>query len=743
MQNTILHNILRTLCFMSAVLVYGATASAYADTNWPFCHPSDRGYPSYLPLDPRIDNETQQTQLHADELEGRQQDQYKLRGNVIIWRGNQWMEADEATYHVETEHAELSGNIRLGNLNLSARGQGGQFNLANEQGSIKDAEYFLFEQHGRGTADIITFESTHFTKLKKATYTTCDEDRDDWYIHARYVSLNKKTGIGTAAPVYISFYDVPIIFSPYLSFPIDDKRKSGFLFPSFGRSSESGTEISAPYYLNLAPNYDATITPTFMSRRGIMLANEFRYLTDNSQGTIQADYLENDEVYNDDRSLYAITHHGRPAENWSTHLDLKYVSDQDYLGDFDNSLDTATTTHLKEQAKLKYTGEQSHATFLLQGYQTLDKSIPEASRPYRRLPQITFNHWNNLWQENLHAEIDGEYVYFDRTDRLLAHRLDLTPSISLPFERQAGFITPKISLRHTHYQLDDTQPEQKDTHTRTLSQATVDMGIFLERDVNLFDHSYTQTLEPRVYYVHTPYEDQNEIPTFDTGLSTFSHSFLFLEERFSGADRVGDAQHVSVALTSRLLDKSKGVERLKGSIGQIFYLKDRNVGLRGDVKETVSQSDIVAEGSARLGQHWSSRAELTWNHQNDEIDKGSFRVTYDAGTKRYISSSYFWNRSGLSEQTDLAISWPLSARWHFVGRHLFAHRQTRTMEAIAGLEYNSCCWGVSLLHRRFQLAESDEPNESIMLQLHLKGLASIGNPIENTINENILGRPSK
>ena len=745
MQNKTLHNKFTILPFICLTLALVATNAVYADTNltdWPFCHPAQRNYPNYLQPDSTLDNETQVTHLHADKLAGHLDEQYTLHGNVVIWRGNQWMEADEAIYDITTEQAELSGDIRLGNLNLSAHGIHGKFDLAKNQGSIENATYYLFEQHGRGTADLITFESPTFTRLKKAAYTTCDEEHNDWYIHARYVSLNKETGIGTAAPVYITFYNVPILFSPYLSFPIDDRRKSGFLFPSFGRSSESGSEIAVPYYLNLAPNYDATITPIYMSRRGILLDNEFRYLTEKSDGYIQASYLANDEVYNDDRSLYAITHRGRPAQNWYTLLDAKYVSDQDYLEDFDNNLNSATTTHLEEKAEVAYTNERTHAKLLLQGYQTLDKTIPEAQRPYRRLPQITFNHWDTSWQDQLQTEIDGEYVYFDRTDRLIAHRLDLTPSISLPFERQAGFITPKLSLRHTQYELDDTEPNQQKSFNRTLSKASIDMGIFLEREFKLFDKEYVQTLEPRAYYRYTPYKDQRQLPSFDTGLNTFGYSYLFLEERFSGADRVGDAQQVSIALTSRLLDGEKGIERLRGSIGQIFYIKDRRVGLSGNTQETASQSDIVAEGSARLGQYWSSRAELIWNHQNDEIDKGSFSLTYDAGTKRYISSSYFWTRSGLSEQTNIAISWPLSARWHFVGRHLFAHRQTRTMEAIAGLEYTSCCWGISLLHRRHQYAESDEHNESLMLQLHLKGLASIGNPIENIINENILGQPS-
>ena len=742
-----LHNNIAMLNALFSVFVFAVMNPAYAAdslADWPFCHPVDRSYPSYINLDPTINNDTQPTQILADETEGQQGGNYTFNGNVTLWRGNQWMEGDKAVYNATTEHATMSGDIRLGNLNLSAHGQNGTFNLAENQGRIEDATYYLFEQHGRGTADVITFENPEFTKLKKARYTTCDEERNDWYIHARYVSLNKATGIGTAAPVYITFYHVPILFSPYLSFPIDDRRKSGFLFPSFGRSTESGSEIAAPYYLNLAPNYDATITPIFMSRRGVMFDSEFRYLTETSSGEIQATYLSNDEVYDKDRSLYAIQHRGQPSEHWSTSLEAKYVSDQDYLDDFGNNINISSETHLKQHAELRYAAGHTSATFLLQGYQTLDKEIPEAQRPYRRLPQITFNHWESLWQDKFNAEIDAEYVHFDRTDRLIAHRLDTTPSLSLPLEHEAGFFNPKISVRHTQYELDDTSPGQASSHARTIPRASIDTGIFLERNTQLFGSDYTQTLEPRLFYTHTPYEEQSEIPRFDTGLSTFSNSYLFLEDRFNGADRVGDTEHITVSLTSRFIDNDDGTERLRGSVGQIFYLKNRRVGLGGDQLDEVSQSDIVAEATAQVAKHLSSRAEFIWNHQEDEIDKGSFRLTYNAGPKRYLSANYYWNRSASkSEQTDVAISWPLSARWHFVGRHLFAHRQTRTMEAIAGLEYNSCCWGLSILHRRHQLAETDDHKESIMVQLHLKGLASIGNPIENTINENILGQSTQ
>ena len=734
---------IQALTFIALFLLLIAHAAATeALSDWPFCHQTNnRSLPSYVSHAPKLDNDQQRTHLHADQAESIQDKHYHLQGNVQIWRGNQWMEADEAFYQVETEETTLTGDIRLGNLNLSANGQGGIFNFARNQGEIKDAEYFLFEQHGRGDADIVTFESETFTKLKKARYTTCDEDSNDWYIHARYVTLNRETGIGTAAPVYITFYKVPILFSPYLSFPIDDRRKSGFLFPSFGRSSESGTEISAPYYLNLAPNYDATITPKFMSRRGIMLDTQFRYLFAKGEGEIQATYLDYDEVYNAERSLYSLNHRSRFNPHWHGLIDIKYASDEDYLDDFGDSLSTSTETHLQETAELNYIKGHTQASLLLQGYQTLDKTIPEASRPYRRLPQITFSHWAPIWDNRLSTDILGEYVYFDRTDRLTGHRIDLSPSIKLPYHRQAGFFEPKITLRHTEYQLNYEGKSNTDENlSRTLMRTSIDTGIFLERKLSLFDRKYKQTLEPRLFYTHTPYKDQSEIPVFDTGLSTFSHSFLFQEDRFSGADRVGDTEQVTVSITSRLFDSSNGHEIFKGSIGQIFYLQNRKVGLAGDSLDTSSQSDIVAEATTRLTRHLTGTVEGTWNHKTDEIDKGSARLTYDAGTKRYLRASYFWDRASVAEQTDLAISWPIHSRWQLIGRHLFAHRETRTIEAVAGLEYTSCCWSARLLHRRYQLTEEDNSNESIMLQLELKGLASIGNPIEDIIAESVLGQ---
>lgn len=708
---------------------------------WPFCHRTTQNAPDYLRYDPTISDEQQRTHLEADSADKLAADHFQLSGEVKIWRGQQWIEAHEALYNSTRDEAEVTGRVRLGNLNLSAQGENGKFNLAHNQGRIDNAQYSLFAQHARGQADEITFESLDLTRLRNARYTTCDEGSSDWYINAHHVTLDRAEGFGTAQPVYITFFRVPILFSPYLSFPIDDRRKTGFLAPTFGNSTRSGDEFSWAYYLNLAPNYDGTINPHFMSRRGTMLETEWRYLFEKNQGNLRVDYLSEDKAYGSDRSLYALTHTSRPARDWYGTLDFQYVSDGDYLEDFGNSLHASTTSHLDERAQLSYIANHTEASVLLHGYQTVDKEIPEAQRPYRRLPQLTFNHWTPLWNERLQAELLSEYVYFDRTDRITGQRGDATPSLSLPLSNEAMFLTPKVSARLTEYQLED-EPNDKDlSYSRSLPLTSIDGGIILERDTHLFGKGYTQTLEPRVFYVNAPYKDQENIPIFDTAPSTFSYSQLFLEDRFVGADRVGDTEQVSLSLTSRLYSHNSGLETLSGGIGQIFYLRDRRVTLGQDQRDQANQSDIIGEANARLDQRWRGRLEAIWNHETDVVDKGSARLSYSDGPKRYLATTYYWDRADINEQTDVALIWPVSARWQLVGRHLFAHRETRTIEALAGLEYSSCCWSLSILHRSYQYAPDDKRNESIMLQLHLKGLASLGSPIEDIIRENILGKP--
>jgi len=741
-----------------AMLLFCITSISYAIENIQFkefllepeiddasawCHQASPPLPSYLDLS--IPQQRTATKLQANHSESIMEQQHKLYGNVAIWRGHQWLEADQAIYDQTNGTATAFGNVELGDLNLSTLSSMATYNFNTETGQVDQAEFSIRQKNGRGRADTIVLEGQSYARLFEASYTTCDKGRNDWALHSKSVRLYRDKGYGVAAPVYMTLYHIPIFFSPYLSFPLNDERKSGFLPPSFGSSSNSGNTLSTPYYINISPNYDATITPTSMTDRGIQIKGEFRYLLEHSRGVIEASILQSDNIYGADRAQYSLLHEGVHGPNWRSTLNLGYVSDKDYLSDFGNSLNTVTATHIEQSLLLSYAKANINADVRLQDYQTIDKSIAEIDEPFRRLPQITLS-----TQTGYHPlytlSFQSEFVRFDHKIKTSTNRIDLTPEFKFTFERPAGFFRPSLLLRQTNYYFDGgnaLNAETKNEINRTIPVATIDSGVFLEREfVTRSGTAMMQTLEPRLFYVNVPFKDQTDIPIFDSSETIFDFSQLHLWNRFTGVDRVGDTNQLSASLTTRFINNETGSEMLSAEIGQIFYMRDRRVALSGNNRQTISQSDIVGRLTARFGEYWSARSDLTWNHIEDRIDKGAFHFGFKAGKKRIVNAAYLWTRGETStEQTDFSAILPIANRWHMIARRLYAHRANRSLETLVGLEYNSCCWALRLLSRRYYDAGAADQKvkNSFMLQLEFKGLTSVGNPIEEIISAGIPG----
>ncbi len=741
-----------------AMLLFCITSISYAIENIQFkefilepeiddssawCSQASPPLPSYLDLG--IPQERAATKLRANRSESIMQQQHKLYGNVAIWRGSQWLEADQAIYDQTNGTATAFGNVELGDLNLSTLSPMATYNFNTETGQVDHAEFSMRQKNGRGRADTIVLEGQNYARLFEASYTTCDKGRNDWALHSKSVRLYRDKGYGVAAPVYMTLYHVPIFFSPYLSFPLNDERKSGFLPPSFGSRSNSGNILSLPYYINIAPNYDATITPTSMTERGIQIKGEFRYLFERSRGVIEASILQSDNVYGGDRAQYSLLHEGMLGSNWRSTLNLGYVSDTDYLSDFGNALNTVTATHIEQSLLFSYAKSNTNAEIRLQDYQTIDESISDLDKPFRRLPQITLN--TQTGYHPLYAlSFQSEFVRFDHKIKTSTNRIDLTPELKFTFERSAGFFRPSLLLRHTSYYFDEgdsLNAVTKNEINRTIPVTTIDSGVFLEREFVTRDGTaIMQTLEPRLFYVNVPFEDQTDIPIFDSSETVFDFSQLHLWNRFNGVDRIGDTNQLSVSLTTRFINNETGSEMLSAEIGQIFYMRDRRVAVSGTNRQTISQSDIVGRLTSRFGEYWSARSDVTWNHIEDRIDKGAFHFGFKAGKKRIVNAAYLWTRGETStEQTDFSAILPISSRWHMIARRLYAHRANRSLETLVGLEYNSCCWALRLLSRRYYdaAAEDNKVKNSFMLQLEFKGLTSVGNPIEEIISAGIPG----
>lgn len=677
------------------------------------------------------------TYINSDYGEGKLNERYTLKGHVSIRRGPQRMEADNAVYDDHSGVVDAKGNVRFQQGGLITEGASAHFNLNTGTGLFESARYQYLERHANGRADTIDQKSRNVTQLHHATYTTCDPDKVDWELRARNVTLHHDEAVGEAYNVTVRFKDVPFLYFPYINFPLNDQRKTGLLPPTLGYSNSTGLDFGVPFYWNIAPNRDATITPRLVQRRGLLTKGEFRYLSQDSAGEIQAEYLPDDKLYGADRGTLAVQHKTQFNPHWNTSIDASYVSDYRYLSDLGDSLATASTTQLERRMDVNYGGNYTSFLARVQGYQNLDPTLQPDSRPYQRLPQLIFATATPAHPFGAAYRLDGEYVRFERASSLTGSRLNLTPSLAWPLETQGYFFTPKISLNHTQYQLAGQAAGAAGDPSRTIPLYSIDTGLYLERETSFAKHTFLHTLEPRLYYLRVPYRDQNNLPLFDTGTFDFSFSQLFRENRFSGADRIGDADQLSVAVTSRLIDETGGREWLSGSLGQIFYLADRQVSL-GEAAQTQQTSDIVAEADSHFSERWSSNLYLQWNPDIHKVDQGAFQFQYHWDDRRIFNAGYRFRRDQLA-QTDFSFLWLLNPRWQVLGRWNYSQRDHRPLETLAGIQYESCCWIFRATSRRYVNNISGDSTRSLYLQLELKGLANIGHSVEDILERGILG----
>ena len=718
---------------------------AAAADKWALCPPVKRAAKPDVSAEERANSEIK---LSADSADLAKEGSSNFKGNVVITRADETLTADTVNYDQDAELATANGNASLEDSSISIRGDKIKLDFKNDKTTVSNAKFDLYDKHGRGVAERLRRDGNkNTTRLKNTTYTTCPSGNDDWYLNADKIKLDHEEGRGTATNVSVNFKGIPFFYAPVMTFPIDDRRKSGFLTPSFGSSDESGAEFSIPYYWNIAPNRDATITPRVLGKRGLQLRGEYRYLSEKSKGIISGEYLPGDNQYKDDRYLFTYKNTSAITPRVRVNADINYVSDDDYFEDLGNNIRLSSITHLRRNLDATYSGDFWSVTGRLQGYQTIDNTIPSTSRPYERLPQVVFN--ANLPNQNFGLDygLYAEAVYFNRDDSVTGSRFDILPSVSLPLRNSYGYITPKLGLRYTKYDLDNTLSGTDSSPDRSVPVFSIDSGVYFDRDTSFGGRAMTQTLEPRLYYLKVPKRNQNNLivdetgqsVVFDSGLFDFSFDQLFRDNRFSGADRIGDANQLTTALTTRFIDKSSGIERASASIGQIFYFEDREVTLPNASIDKDNSSDIVAEVTARFTRSLSARAGIQWNPHNKVTEKGIVSVRYQSEDNHIVNFSYR-QRQNLLEQTDLSVNWPISRQWSAVGRWNYALDQERTIDAFAGLEYENCCWIARVVGREYinDLSQTDE-NFAFMFQLELKGLTSFGDKVKKFLGRGILG----
>ncbi|MCX8050057.1 MAG: LPS assembly protein LptD [Methylohalobius sp.] len=668
-------------------------------------------------------------------------------GNVKIERGSQKLWADALTYDTDLHILNAFGNViyeEAGNLFVS---DSLWLDLENDKARLNRPRFILGQTPARGAASRSRFESEELSRHQQVTYTTCPIATEDWILHARDLKINRASGIASGHHVWLEFLHLPVFYAPYFAHPIDDRRISGFLSPSFGRSSTRGFDFTLPYYFNLAPNYDLTLTPRIMVQRGFMAGMEFRYLLPNSRGRVAGEILPHDSQRGTTRGQGTLFSETQIDPYWSALADINYVSDSHYLNELGNNLSLASNRQIHSEARTEYRRDNWYFLGRLENWQTVDPTIPDQNKPYRRLPQLFFAYDLGVAPWAL-GHVDSEFVYFQQDKRVDAQRLHLRPSLAFPWRSVEGFFIPKIGLDYTQYWLQGTHPGQDSQISRILPVASLDGGLFFEKD---WEGMY-QTLEPRVFYLFIPRQNQNDIPVFDSALYDFNFNQLFRDNRFSGYDRINDANQFSVALTSRLIESESGKERLRASLGQIYYLTDRHVTLPNLHAEKSRLSNLVAEVDVLPTDRFSVLSGIQWSPKREAIDRGEILFGYKDGEDRIVGLGYRYRRQfaplGAIQNSSLqkhlkildgSFRWLIYPGLHAIGRWQYSLRDDITLDSFLGVEIDSCCWRLRLIGRRFIRDVNRAEDTAVFAQLELKGLVSLGKDVDQFLERTIRG----
>jgi LPS-assembly protein len=659
-----------------------------------------------------------------------------MSGGVLLRRGDRLAGAESASYDPLARALHLTGGVRYEGPGSAVSSETAEFGYDTGRIRFEGADFLVGERNARGTAGVLEINQEGQLQLAEVAYTTCPPESEDWIIEAQEINLDSKTGVGTARGMRLRFKGVPIFYSPYLSFPITDAKKSGVLTPEFGSTGRSGNELSLPYYWNIAENYDATLTPRLLTARGLQMGTEFRYLTGGSSGIAQVEYLPNDSEFNDNRHSVAFDHRTLFDSGWRGELNFREVSDNQYFEDLGGSLSISSITHLDRRLAFDYYGDHWNLLAMFQDYQTIDAAIAPVDEPYRRVPQISANgYWPDAFL-GLDYRVDSELSYFDRDVGVTGWRMNVAPQIELPIERAGWFIKPGIALDHTRYDLDNTLPGADTEPNRSLPIASLDLGLQFERLMKASDR--VQTLEPRVLFVHVPFEDQTALPVFDTILPDLNLVQLYRKNRYLGVDRIADTDQVSIGITSRIIDSGTGRELMSATIGQARYLSSQNVGIPGQPMNVAETSDYIAEVRFLVNDNVNFDVGHQWSNDDRGTTQSEARLQYRPDDSRILNLAYRFRKQSL-EQGDLSWSWPLAQSWNFVGRYNYSFRDQKPLEQFYGLEFESCCWGFRLVSRRYISTRDGTRDSSIGLQLVLKGMASVGTAADKLLERGILG----
>lgn len=681
--------------------------------------------------------------ITADRLYGIQDVETIAEGTAEMRTLGRSLSADRLTFWPEQDEVEATGNVRLRRDQDLMAGPKMRLKLEANIGYFDHPEYSITRlpkdpalrqmsrpaTTGSGKAEIMNFEGEGLYRLKNATYTTCSPSRPDWYAEADEMKLDYNREVAQATNARLKFAGVPILYSPWLSFSLNNQRKTGLLTPTVGSTSQTGLEYTQPFYWNIAPNADATIAPRFMQRRGTLLNSELRYLGREYSGEVRHEYIAHDKIFNDRRYALSLVHNQHIAYGLTGSLDFNSVSDSRYFSDLSTRASVVSQSNLLRQGALNYAGGWWNANITAQRYQTVDPATPPAAIPYARLPQATFAATRADLPLGMAGSLNTEYVVFDHPSLVTGQRWVAYPQLSRPFQTAAFSFTPKLGLHVTRYSLLNQAAGAPQYITREVPIASVDTGVVLERDFTWSGRPLVQTLEPRLFYVRIPNRRQDQIPVFDTGAAGFNVTQLFSENRYAGNDRIGDAHQMTAMVTSRLIDAQTGSELMRGAVGQRYYFRDQTVTLPGEVPRAGDTSDILALATARLNRQVSVDADWQYNPHFRRTETFNVGGRYQPAPGKVVNAGYRYTRDQLA-QVDVSGQWPIGGGWHGVGRYNYSTREKRVIESLAGIEYDGGCWVFRAVGQRIATV-ANSSNTAVFVQLELNGFSRIGsNPLD-------------
>ena len=701
----------------------------FAAENWDLCR-----VPSYQFL-PSESVEVGDTAVEALSVVSENESELRASGNVLINRSNERIGADEVVINKETRQLKARGNVVFENLDYRLRSDMVEVDKVAQTGSFAKSEFELGQRHAHGQADHIEKLDASRTRFENIEYSSCDPGDPEWHLRARELEINQASGRGIARHTTLYLKQVPFIYLPWFQFPIDDRRLSGILPPKIGYSDDDGVSLTLPIYWNQAPNYDMTIIPAWSEKRGLQLNTENRYLFDGHMGQVDLSYLD-DNDFDDTRWFQQWRHVARLGYKIDAELLLVDVSDEDFFDDFEGvASEYNNTRHLESRLGFTRSGEIWQGDLQWEDYQTLNPSTATESRPYNRLPRLTIDSRPVSLGMGSQGQLLTEWVNFERNDSVDGKRAHVVPTISWESSDSWYFFQPELQYAFSDYQLEGN-PGGESVY-RDIPTLGVDTGLIFERIAGS-ENQWLQTLEPRLYFLYTPYEDQDDIPDFDTSLATSTYRNLFRNNRFRGADRIGDASQVTIGIASKTFDNESGNQLAQIQVGQIVYFKDRRVSLNG-VREDESRSDIISEIDLRPNANWKISSRLVVEEGDDELSENDFSATYSKD--HFVTNVGYYYTEDELEQALFSLVYPINERWTLIGKYHRSLLFDEPVENLIGLNYESCCWGLKILAGQTGDESDDfaETEKSIYFEFTLKGLSQAGQDIDAQLRESIPG----